>query len=84
MTKEEYDIGNSKDQNYDCVLQNISAALWKSKEQNGEENRMQESESKSTLDSRRSEKTNSKRLITEEDEESILKKLSCKSNPDIR
>lgn len=81
MTKEEYDI--EKDQNYDRVLQNINAFIRKSKEQNEKENRMQQSESKSTLDSRRSEKASS-RSITEEDEESDLKKSPCKSNPDIR
>lgn len=81
MTKEEHD--NSKDKHYDpYVLQNITS-LQKSKEQNGKENRMQQSESKSTLDSRKSEKASST-SITEEDEKNDLKKLPCRSNPDIR
>ncbi|XP_072758944.1 G protein-activated inward rectifier potassium channel 3 isoform X2 [Anoplolepis gracilipes] len=81
MIKE--DIENLQNQNYDCDLQSINESLQKIKEQNGEKNRMQQSESKSTLDSRRSDKASSK-SITEENEESDLKKSSCKSNPDIR
>lgn len=80
MTKEEHN--NSKDENYDCVLQNITS-LQKSKEQNRNKNRTQQSESKSTLDLRKSEKVSST-SITKEDEESDLKKLPCRSNPDIR
>ncbi|XP_025269078.1 G protein-activated inward rectifier potassium channel 3 [Camponotus floridanus] len=80
ITKEEHD--NSKDENYDCVLQNINASLQKSKEQNGKENITQQSESKSTLDSKKNEKASST-SITEEDEESDLKKIP-RSNPDIR
>lgn len=81
MTKEEHD--NLKDENYDCVLQNINASLQKSKEQNGKGNITQRSESKSTLDSKKSEKASST-SITEKDGESDLKKLPCRSNPDIR
>lgn len=84
MAKEERDIENSKDQNHDPVLESINnASLEKSKKENGKENRIQQSESKTTLDSRRNEKTNS-RSITEEDKSSDLVKSSCKSNPDIR
>lgn len=82
MTKGQHDIENSKNQNYDCVLQNINASLWKSKEQNGKEDSMQQSDSKTTLDSRRSDKANS-RSITEEDENDP-KKSSYRSSPDIR
>lgn len=84
MTKGQHDIENSlsNDENYDRVLQNINACLRKSKEQNGKEDSTQQSDSKTTLDSRRSEKTSSK-SITEE-EESDLKKSSYRSNPDIR
>ncbi|KAM0730653.1 ATP-sensitive inward rectifier potassium channel 12 [Formica fusca] len=82
MTKGQHDIENSNDENYDRVLQNINACLRKSKEQNGKENSTQQSDSKTTLDSRRSEKASSK-SITEE-EESDLKKSSYRSNPDIR
>lgn len=82
MTKGQHDIDNSKDQNYDRVLQNINASLRKSKKQNGKEDSMQQSDSKTTLDSRRSDKANS-RSITEEDE-SDLKKSSYRSSPDIR
>lgn len=84
LAKEERDIENSKDQNHDPVLESINnASLEKSKKENGKENRIQQSESKTTLDSRRNEKTNS-RSITEEDKSSDLVKSSCKSNPDIR
>ncbi|XP_029157151.1 G protein-activated inward rectifier potassium channel 3-like isoform X2 [Nylanderia fulva] len=89
LIKEEHDIENSKDQNHDPVLESINASSETSMEQNEKENRMQQSESKTTLDSRRNEEvsfrslTDHSRSITEEDKKSDLVKF-CKSNPDIR